>query len=139
MRFSLARYMYRFIRWCLVTTVGTSWNLAILPVRISMKTLGFAGAAVGFVAVKPAAKLMKDTFFKEPPPKRYMKVGKPAVPPVSAGIISRPVAFATSDAPAPMAYSIQNRAGHEELLRRKMMQRQLFLAKFQQDVVQFGV
>lgn len=136
-RFNLARFLCRFIYWSIATFMRAGWALSTLPMRIGYRIAALTLGALAFTTVKPAARAIKNTFFKEPPPKRYMKVGKPATPRLSVSIENRPVAI-TVPVEAPIAYAYRTRESNADLVKRNLAQRQAFIVKFQSSIVQVG-
>ncbi|TAH37596.1 MAG: hypothetical protein EYC62_01555 [Alphaproteobacteria bacterium] len=136
MYFNLSRYMCRFVFFAITGSVRMVTSLAFLPVKISYKLLALTCGGLAFAAVNPARKAIQNKFFPPVPPKRYMKVGKPAVAPITASAVNRP---SLGDV-APVMYAYRNVASVDaamDHMKRSLIQKQIFRAKFA-DVVQVG-
>jgi len=131
-QFNFARFVCIAIYRLVFGSARLGWAMGSLPIRLSFKTLSLVFAGLSFVAFKPAGRAIKNKYFKEPPPKRYIKTGKPAIAPLTVSVVDRPSMTVT-----PVAYKTAVRANREDWVRHTVTQKQMFMAKFA-DVVQVG-
>jgi hypothetical protein len=126
MHFNLAKFLYNSIFKFAFFSVRYLLGLGFAPIRVTGK-LSYWILGTGLaLTVKPGTRALKNALFPAPKPKSYIKVGKPAVPPVGLKAqITSPVVISSSFA--------HQKTQHE----RTREQQELFLRRFA-GVVQYG-
>jgi hypothetical protein len=128
MYFNVSQIIFRLFAGCIKSLFGMAFWLASRPLWLGFKLAGFAFAVCGVVAFKPAKNLLVKTVFKPVPPKKYIKIGKPAVPGIAAAIVAREAAMV-------MPYAYTTRTSREDIVKRTLLQQTQFVAKFNSQVV----
>ncbi len=134
MYFNASKIIFRLFAGSIKTLLGLGLWMVSRPLWLGFKLGGFAFAVCGVVALcgvvafKPAKNILAKTVFKPAPPKKYMKIGKPAVPGITTAIMAREAAMV-------MPYAYTTRTSREDIVKRTLLQQTQFVAKFNSQVV----
>lgn len=133
MYFNVSRYIFRFVAVMIRTVFGGAWRIITLPFLALAAVSSFAFGTMGWLVFKPSKFLLQQTLFRPAKPKCYVRVGKPIAPNLMVGAANRP-ALSWSSGQA-TGWCTTDPTSREELVKRMVVQKQAFVAKFNAQVV----